>query len=164
MIYLNVSKSFKSHSVESFRKTSAPSEQINECIFLLWHEKALLSFSKRGRGGLVEARLRTAYIRQQSYGPRPYERKHPLPCLTDVFPEVLILLPQSNQGCQRLVIIPLSLVRSFIVARLHPYEQVSLSVNYKRKNVGACICLSHSSGLPQPIAKEQTEKHPRWGI
>jgi len=89
---------------------------------------------------LVEARLRTAYIRQQSYSPRPYERKHPLPCLTDVFPEVLILLLQPNQGCQRLVIIPLSLVRSFIVVRLHPYERVSHSVNYKRKNVGACIC------------------------
>jgi len=87
--------------------------------------------------GLVEARLRTAYIRQQSYGPRPYERKHPLPCLTDVFSEVLILLLQPNQGCQRLVIIPLSLVRSFIVVRLHPYEQVSHSINYKRKNVGA---------------------------
>ena len=92
---------------------------------------------------MVEARLRTAYIRQQSYSPRPYERKHPLPCLTDVFPEVLILLLQPNQGCQRLVIIPLSLVRSFIVVRLHPYEQVSHSVNYKRKTwVLASACSS----------------------
>ena len=104
---------------------------------------------------MVEARLRTAYNRQQSYGPRPYERKHPLPCLTDVFPEVLILLPQSNQGCQRLVIIPLSLVRSFIVVRLHPYEQIILTVNYKRKSVGACICLFTVLGLPQPLLKNR---------
>ena len=109
---------------------------------------------------MVEARLRTAYIRQQSYGPRPYERKHPLPCLTDVFPEVLILLLQPNQGCQRLVIIPLSFILSFIVVRLHPYEQIILTVNYKRKNVGACICLSHSSGLPQPIAKRTNRETP----
>ena len=33
----------------------------------------------------------------------PYlEREHPLPCLTDVFPEVLILVNQSIQGCSRL--------------------------------------------------------------
>ncbi len=25
--------------------------------------------------------------------------EHPLPCLTDVFPEVLILVSQPNQGC-----------------------------------------------------------------
>lgn len=80
---------------------------------------------------LAEARLRTAHIRQQSYSPRPYERRHPLPCLTDMFSEVLILLLQPNQGCQRLKIIPLSLVRSFIVVRLHPYEQILLTVNYK---------------------------------
>ena len=120
-------------------------------------KKPSYRFSKRGRGGLVEARLRTAYIRQQSYGPRPYERKHPLPCLTDVFPEVLILLLQPNQGCQRLVIIPLSLVRSFIVVRLHPYEQIILTVNYKRKNVGACICLFVVQGLPQPQQKTDRE-------
>ena len=109
---------------------------------------------------MVEARLRTAYIRQQSYGPRPYERKHPLPCLTDVFPEVLILLPQSNQGCQRLVIIPLSLVRSFIVVRLHPYEQVSLSVNYKRKTWVLASACSTFVAYHSPREK-QTEKHPR---
>ena len=83
--------------------------------------------------GLVEARLRTAYIRQQSYGPRPYERKHPLPCLTDVFPEVLILLLQPYQGCQRLVVIPLSFILSFIAVRLHPYEQITLAVTTKEK-------------------------------
>lgn len=109
---------------------------------------------------MVEARLRTAYIRQQSHGPRPYERKHPLPCLTDVFPEVLILLLQPNQGCQRLVIIPLSLVRSFIVVRLHPYEQVLLSVNYKRKNVGAYICLFVFEAF-HSLNGKQTEKQPR---
>ena len=32
--------------------------------------------------------------------PRPYrEREHPLPRLTDVFAEVLILVSQSSQGC-----------------------------------------------------------------
>ena len=112
---------------------------------------------------MVEARLRTAYIRQQSHGPRPYERKHPLPCLADVFPEVLILLLQPNQGCQRLVIIPLSLVRSFIVVRLHPYEQIIPTVNYKRKNVGACICLFYFVAYHSQTGK-QTEKQPRWSI
>jgi len=68
---------------------------------------------KGGVERLVEARLRTAYIRQQSYSPRPYERKHPLPCLTDVFPEVLILLLQPNQGCQRLLL--LFLYRQFVL-------------------------------------------------
>ena len=35
----------------------------------------------------------------------PYlEREHPLPCLTDVSPEVLILVNQSIQGCSRLSI------------------------------------------------------------
>ena len=120
-------------------------------------KKPSYHFRKGGVERLVEARLRTAYIRQQSYGPRPYERKHPLPCLTDVFPEVLILLLQPNQGCQRLVIIPLSLVRSFIVVRLHPYEQIILTVNYKRKNVGACICLFVVQGLPQPQQKTDRE-------
>ena len=48
-------------------------------------------------------------------------------------PEVVILVNQSTKDVKRLVIIPLSLVRSFIVVRLHPYEQVSLSINYKRK-------------------------------
>ena len=77
---------------------------------------------------------------------------------------VVILLNQSNLGCQRLVIIPLSLVRYFIVVRLHPYEQIILSVNYKRKNVGACICLSHPSRPTTALQKEQTEKQPRWSI
>ena len=27
------------------------------------------------------------------------ERKHPMACLTDVFVEVQVLVPQSNQGC-----------------------------------------------------------------
>ena len=48
-------------------------------------KKPSLRFEKGAWMGLREARLRTAYIRQQSYSPRPYERKHPLPCLTDVF-------------------------------------------------------------------------------
>jgi len=56
-----------------------------------------------------------------------------------------------------LITIPLSLVRSFIVVRLHPYEQVSHSVSYKRKNVGACICLFVVRGLPQPMRKTGRE-------
>jgi hypothetical protein len=43
---------------------------------------------------------------------RVYEREHPDACLTDVFPEVLILVNQSNQGCQRLC------VSLFVIIRL----------------------------------------------
>lgn len=50
--------------------------------------------------GLWGLRLSTARIRQQPIRPRPYvERKHPLPCPTDTFFEVLILILQPNQGC-----------------------------------------------------------------
>ena len=46
-----------------------------------------------------EARLTTAHIRQQPVSPRPVcvERKHPLPCLTDVILDVVVLLPQSSK-------------------------------------------------------------------
>ena len=57
----------------------------------------------RARKRLRGARLSTAYTRQQSYCPRPrlLRARHPLPCLTDVFGEVLILLQQPNQGCSK---------------------------------------------------------------
>ena len=58
-----------------------------------------------------------------------------------------------------LLFIPLSLVRSFIVVRLHPYEQIIPTVNYKRKNVGACICLFYFVAYHSHTGK-QTEKHP----
>ena len=41
---------------------------------------------------------------KEAINPHIEERKHPLPCLTDVFPEVLILVNQSRQGCYRLYV------------------------------------------------------------
>ena len=70
---------------------------------------------------------------------------------------MVILLNQSIKDVKDSYFIPLSLVRSFIVVRLHPYEQVSLLVNYKRKNVGACICPFVVRGLPQPMRKTDRE-------
>ena len=113
---------------------------------------------------MVEARLRTAYIRQQSYSPRPYERKHPLPCLTDVFPEVLILLLQPNQGCQRLLFYSFVVSSFFYSCPPSPIRtSLLLTVNYKRKNVGACFCLFRIRAYHSHSSK-QTEKHPRWSI
>ena len=58
---------------------------------------------KEGRGGL-RARPSTAYVQRVStLSPRPLgEREHPEALLSDVFKEVLVLLPQRSQGCSRL--------------------------------------------------------------
>ena len=48
------------------------------------------------------------------------EREHPLPCLTDVFAEVVVLLLQSNQGCSRLEsLYYISYIIPHIVGRLY---------------------------------------------
>ena len=76
---------------------------------------------------MSEARLRTAHIRQQPFSPRPVyrEREHPLPCLTDVIVEVVVLLFQSNQGCSRLEsLYYISNIIPHIVGRL--YEIITL--------------------------------------
>ena len=58
-----------------------------------------------------------------------------------------------------LLFIPLSLVRFFIVVRLHPYEQILLTVNYKRKNVGACICLFDNQAYHSLEENRQRNNH-----
>ena len=53
---------FYVHEIKSLFNSTNTTKQSSKSYtdFLLRHEKALLSFSKRGRRGLVEARLRTA--------------------------------------------------------------------------------------------------------
>ena len=100
---------------------------------------------------MVEARLRTAYIRQQSYSPRPYERKHPLPCLTDVFSEVLILLLQPNQGCSRLEsLYYISNTIPHIVGRL--YEFIDTASYWLAK---------HKKAYPNPSCSKYSGSRPR---
>ena len=65
------------------------------------HKNAPFHFSlKKGMDeDWREARPTTAHIRQQPVSPRPVnvERKHPLPCLTDVILDVVVLLLQSSK-------------------------------------------------------------------
>ena len=46
MVKFDMGKCLKPLSIKPFRKSSASSEQIYECIFLLCHKKALLRFQK----------------------------------------------------------------------------------------------------------------------
>ena len=50
-------------------------------------------------------------------------------------------------------------ILSFIVVRLHPYEQIILTVNYKRKNVGACICLFDNQAYHSLEENRQRNNH-----
>ena len=60
-------------------------------------KKPSLRFRKRGRGrDDAQARPSKACIRQQSYCPRPYERKHPIACLADTSVVELLVLPDQS--------------------------------------------------------------------
>jgi len=83
-------------------------------------KKPSLRFRKRGRGrDDAQARPSKACIRQQSYCPRPYERKHPIACPTDTSVVELLVLPdQSTKDVKsRLCFLYLFLV-SFLIAVL----------------------------------------------
>jgi len=84
------------------------------------------------------------------------EREHPETRQTDVFPEVLILVNQPIKDVKNSVF-PYSLffcLQSLVVKSCPqtPCANGLLTIGYyKKKNVGACICLFVDRGLPQPI-------------
>ena len=118
-------------------------------------------FLKRGREkDWVEARLRTAHIRRQSVHAHLFEREHPLPCLTDVLQEVLILLLQPNQGCSRrnflyYIVFVLLIIHA---AKINIFPHISTSA------VGRCANKSMNAGffvgnLGKLVVPPQLEVH-----
>ena len=128
-------------------------------LFVTGTKKPSLRFEKGAWKRSVRPRLSTAYIRQQSICPRPYERKHPNACPTDVFYQ------RANSGRSvksRMSKTLYFLIRySFRLLSLHKEqsantlcERVSNNLAYyKIKSVGACICLFYSSWPTTAIVK-----------